>query len=245
MQNRKLVIGNWKMNKNLSETVAFLEEFKTKLESKKTNIASNVDFGIAAPFISLAAFKDLIDIPNFYLCAQNVSFYEKGAFTGEVSADMLKDLDVKYVIVGHNERRRYYGENCKIINTKAKLAIEAGLTPIICVGETYEAYESGQSKNVIYNQVMDSTQGIDLNKVIIAYEPIWATGTGYCSSAEWAQDICKYIHELVGKDVLIQYGGSVTSSNVKKLAAQPDIDGFLIGKASLKVEDFIKIIEEF
>ncbi|WP_426461547.1 triose-phosphate isomerase [Mycoplasma hafezii] len=236
-----VIIGNWKMNKTFSEAQEFIKEFGQIYKEERLNVAKGVKFAIAAPFVDLAAFKS-----NKYkalqLAAQNMSNKEGGAFTGEISPSMLVDLGVKYVVLGHSERRTYYHEDDQFIYEKAKLALEHGMTPVICVGETLEEYEAGKTKEVVKAQIEKSVQDLDLTKIIVAYEPIWAIGTGKVATPEIAQDVCAYIHKITSKKLIVQYGGSVSPKNIAELSTQKDIDGFLVGGASLEASSFMKLL---
>ncbi|UBX98484.1 triose-phosphate isomerase [Mycoplasmopsis synoviae] len=234
--NKKLIVGNWKMNSTFSTTKEFLKEFQSLYSLNSKTYNQKAIFAVATPFTNLAALKD--NDLNLKLVAQNMSFYEKGAYTGEVSADMLLDLNVSYVILGHSEQRQYHAETDENVNKKARLALEKNLTPIVCVGETLEEYLAGKTKEVVKAQLAASLKDLDVTKVIVAYEPIWAIGTGKVATAQIAQDVCKYIKELTSKQTVVQYGGSVNAKNIFDLSSQEDIDGFLVGGASLKATDF-------
>ncbi|MEA4162401.1 triose-phosphate isomerase [Mycoplasma sp. 4404] len=235
-----LIIGNWKMNKTYTQTLSYLDDLVLSL--KELNIPKSIKVGIAAPYPSLPAFTSAIS--KFVLpVAQNMSIHQFGAFTGEVSALMLNDLNVRYVILGHNERRLHHFETNERVNVKAKIAIEHGITPLICVGESLEDYQNNKTKEIIKQQVLETTKGLDLDKFIIAYEPIWATGTGHSATPEFANEICGFISQLLDNKVIVQYGGSVTSQNIEQLCAQPNINGFLVGKASLQLDNFIEVIK--
>ncbi|VEU70373.1 triose-phosphate isomerase [Mycoplasmopsis glycophila] len=238
---KMVIIGNWKMNKTFSETEEFLTKFHNEYNLNKSKLIENVDFAIAAPFTNLAAFKSN-QVANLKLAAQNMSNKTQGAFTGEISPAMLLDLNVKYVILGHSERREYYGETNEFVYEKAKLALENNLIPVICVGETLAQYEAGQTKQVVKEQIEKSVNDLDLSKIIVAYEPIWAIGTGKVATPEIAQEVCEYIHEITSKELVVQYGGSVSPKNIEELSKQKDIDGFLVGGASLEAESFVKLL---
>ncbi|QGZ97506.1 triose-phosphate isomerase [Mycoplasma sp. NEAQ87857] len=229
------------MNKTFSETKQFLEEFNTLYQSEKSKIASDIEYGIAAPFTNLAAFKD-VELNGLAVAAENMSNHLSGAYTGEVSVSMLKDLNVKYVILGHSERRSYYGETDALVYEKAKLAIENGLVPVICVGETLEEYEANKTKEVVEYQIKHSVNDLDLSKIIVAYEPIWAIGTGKVATPQTAQEVCEFIHSITSDELVVQYGGSVSPANIEELSQQKDINGFLVGGASLKADSFIKLL---
>ena len=246
---RKTVIaGNWKMNMTASETKQFAEDLKKIMPRAKW-----CETLICVPSCNITtamkAFKDL----RVSVGAENLHYEKSGAYTGEVSADMLKDLGVKYVIVGHSERRQYFCETDQIVNKKVHAALNAGISPIICVGESLEQRETGITESLIAMQVKSALYGVPADKLrrcIIAYEPIWAIGTGKTATAEQAGEVCSYIRAIirelygarVARSVTIQYGGSMNPSNAAELLAQPDIDGGLIGGASLKPEQFVAII---
>ena len=245
---KTIIAGNWKMNKTASETKKFAEELKTILPKAKW-----CDVVVCVPFVNIPAairaFKDM----RIAVGAENLYFEKSGAFTGEVSADMLKDLGVKYVIIGHSERRQYFGETDVTVNKKVHAALEAGLHPIICVGETLEQRELGITMELIALQVKCALAGVGpekLRKCVIAYEPVWAIGTGKTATAEQAAEVCTFIRTTVrhlygariARSITIQYGGSMKPSNAAELLAQPDIDGGLIGGAALKADEFVEII---
>ena len=246
---RKTVIaGNWKMNMTATETKKFAEDLKKIMPRAKW-----CDTLICVPACNIStamkAFKDL----RISVGAENVYFEEKGAHTGEVSADMLKDLGVKYVIVGHSERRQYFCETDQTVNKKVHAVLNAGMNPIICVGESLEQRETGITNEWIALQVKSALNGVPAEKLrrcIIAYEPIWAIGTGKTATAEQAGEVCSNIRAAirglygarVARSVTIQYGGSMNPKNAAELLAQPDIDGGLIGGAALKPEQFVDII---
>ena len=248
---RKTVIaGNWKMNMTATETKKFAEELKRIMPRAKW-----CDTVICVPACNITAavkaFKEL----RISVGAENLFYEEKGAYTGEVSAAMLKDLGVKYVIIGHSERRQYFAEDDTTINRKVHATLDVGMTPIICVGESESQREMGVTQDWIALQVKTALYGVPaerLRRCIIAYEPIWAIGTGRTATDEQAQEVCFGIREnlraqygaLVSRKVCILYGGSMNAKNCAGLLAQPDIDGGLIGGASLKVEDFAAIIRE-
>ena len=240
-----IVAGNWKMNKTPSEAVAFVKELIPKLASAKHEVV------VAAPFVALPGVAETLKGTNIKVAAQNLHFEAKGAFTGEVSADMLKDIGVEYVIIGHSERRQYFDETDATVNKKVITAVNAGLYPIVCVGESLEEREQGVTAEIVRRQVkialLNVCEGMLLgSKLVVAYEPIWAIGTGKTATNEQANEVCGVIRgllaELYGKDVAskvnIQYGGSVTAANAKELFAMPEIDGGLVGGASLKADDF-------
>lgn len=245
---KTIIAGNWKMNKTASETKKFAEELKRLLPRTKW-----CDIVVCVPAVNipaaLKAFKDL----RVSVGAQNVFYEKSGAYTGEVSADMLKDLGVKYVIVGHSERRQMFGETDFSVNKKVIAALEADLHPIICVGETLDQRELGVTMELIALQVKSALAGVPaekLRKCVIAYEPVWAIGTGKTATAAQAEEVCAMIRatvrELYGdaaaEGLTIQYGGSMKPGNAAELLSQPDIDGGLIGGAALKAADFAAII---
>ena len=246
---RKTVIaGNWKMNMTATETKQFAEELKKIMPRAKW---CDVVLCVPACNISTAnkAFKDL----RLSVGAENVHFEKNGAYTGEVSADMLKDLGVKYVIIGHSERRQYFAETDQTVNKKVLAVLNAGMTPIICVGESLEQREVGITADWVSLQVKSALHDVPADKLrhcIIAYEPIWAIGTGKTATAQQAGEVCSAIRATIrdlygarlARSVTIQYGGSMNPSNAAELLAQPDIDGGLIGGASLKPEQFVDII---
>ena len=247
---RKVVIaGNWKMNKTRAEAKVLIEELKP--------VSANADCEvvIAVPFTNLETAVNLTAGTNIKVGAQNCHFEKSGAFTGEVSADMLAELGVEYVIIGHSERRQYFGETDETVNKRTKAALEAGLKVIICVGEMLEEREKGITEEIVGIQTKIALLGItaeQIKNVIIAYEPVWAIGTGKTATAEQANEVCSYIRGVVEKlyskevaDALtIQYGGSMNAANAAELLAQPDVDGGLIGGASLKANDFGVILAE-
>ena len=198
---------------------------------------------MAVPFIHISQAVSQT-IAKLAIAAQDVSEHVEGAYTGEVSAKMLSSYQVKYVIVGHSERRMYHHETDEIINAKATRALERNITPIVCVGETLEEYEAGKSEEVVHDQLIGSLANLDLSKVIIAYEPIWAIGTGKTATVEYAQKMCAFIRSVTSEETLIQYGGSVNAQNIHELLNQPDIDGALVGGASLNADTFVKLTLE-
>jgi len=249
---KNIVAGNWKMNKTLQEGVALAKELNEALSSKKVNC----DVIIGTPFIHLASVCAVVNSEKIGVSAENCADHVSGAYTGEVSAAMVKSAGAEYVILGHSERRAYYGETSEILKTKVELALENGLTPIFCIGEVLAEREAGKQFEVVEKQVKDalfSLSSEDFSKLILAYEPVWAIGTGKTASAAQAQEIHAFIRGVLaakyGKEIAnncsILYGGSCKASNAKELFANPDVDGGLIGGAALKVEDFMGIIEAF
>ena len=243
---KKVIAGNWKMNMTPSET----KELIAKLKDGCNVTESDVIFIV--PSIDVVVAKECLSGTNIKLGTQNFYFEDKGAFTGEISAKMILDAGAEYIIIGHSERRGIFGEDDLMINKKLKKAHESGLKPILCCGESLELRENGTYKTFIEGQIKSAFDGIseaDATKTIIAYEPIWAIGTGKTATSDEAEEVCKLIRDTIAKlysdktanDVRIQYGGSVNASNAKELFEKPDIDGGLVGGASLK-EDFIKIV---
>ncbi len=247
-KNRKIIIaGNWKMNKSIAEA-----EELTRNITMELGETSEVDVVVCPTFTALKSVGDIITNTTVKLGAQNMHWEAEGAYTGEISASMLRDLYCHYVILGHSERRTYFGETDEIVNNKVKAAIAANLKPIVCVGESLEQRESDQTKDVIKGQIEKSLAGLgeNLDKVIIAYEPIWAIGTGLTASPEQAQDVHAYIRSIleemggtdIAQSIRIQYGGSMKPANAEELLSQPDIDGGLIGGAALDASSFAGIV---
>ena len=245
---KTIIAGNWKMNKTPSETKAFAEQFKAILPKTKW-----CDIVVCVPTVDLSAAVRAFKDSRIAVGAENVYFEKSGAYTGEISADMLADLGVRYVIVGHSERRALFGETDEIVNKKVLAALEAGLNPIICVGESLAQREMGVTMELIALQVKSALAGVSaeqMRRCVIAYEPIWAIGTGKTATAEQAGEVCTNIRATirslygarVARSVTIQYGGSMNPKNAAELLAQPDIDGGLIGGAALKAGDFVEII---
>ncbi len=246
MARKKIIAGNWKMNMTPSQATALVAE----LEPLVKNDA--VDVVYCVPAIDIVPVVEAVKGSNVQVGAENMYFEDKGAYTGEISAEMLVDAGVKYVIIGHSERRDYFKECDCVLNKKVKKAIEAGLTPILCCGESLEQREMGVTMDWIRLQIKSDLDGVaadDVKNLIIAYEPIWAIGTGKTATTEQAQEVCKGIRDCIteiydaatAEAVRIQYGGSVNAGNAAELFAQPDIDGGLVGGASLKA-DFGKIV---
>lgn len=242
MDKKLVIVGNWKMYKTLEETKAFVEKFKNLYDQNFTKIPPKCEFGIAPNFINMAFLHEKTPI-SLFTVAQNMSEHVEGAFTGETSVKMIKSVQAKMVILGHSERRTFFNESDEIINKKVLLALENNLTPIVCVGETLKEYENNQRESVVKKQLTKALKDVkDLSKVIIAYEPVWAIGTGKTASPADAQKMCALIRQMTHKDVLIQYGGSVNVQNIKELMMQQDIDGALVGSASLEAESMIKLL---
>ena len=234
------------MHKTIAEALEFANEVKDRVNNDK------VEAVICAPFTLLKDLKQATKGTNIKIGAQNMHFEEKGAFTGEISPLMLKELDMDYVVIGHSERRQYFNETDETVNKKVLKALEVGIDPILCVGETLEEREAGNTKDVCKVQVEKALENVskeDLAKVVIAYEPVWAIGTGKTATSEDANDVIAYIREVVANlygelanEVRIQYGGSVKPSNVAEIMNQSDIDGALVGGASLEANDYVELV---
>ena len=246
MARKKIVAGNWKMNMTPSQAVKLVEELKPLV------VSDDVEVVYCVPAIDIVPVVEALKGTNVAVGAENMYFEEKGAYTGEISAEMLLDAGVKYVIIGHSERRDYFKEDDALLNKKVKKAIEAGLTPILCCGETLEQRESGVTLDWIRLQIKSDLAGVaasDVANMVIAYEPIWAIGTGKTATTEQAEEVCKGIRECIAEiyddataaAIRIQYGGSVNAGNAAELFAMGDIDGGLVGGASLK-PDFGKLV---
>lgn len=247
---RPIICANWKMNKTILEAIEFANGLKRIFYNQ-----NDLDIVICPPFTALSEVKDVILDSNILLGAQNLYFEEKGAFTGEISALQIKDAGCKFVILGHSERRKYFSETNEMINKKIKAALRFDLNPILCVGENLDEREKGLTLDIIREQMEVCLKGIDENEIlnlVIAYEPVWAIGTGKNATGEQAEEVHKFIRNLIGeiynKDISdairIQYGGSVTPENIAELLAQPDIDGALVGGASLNLESFVQIVKK-
>ena len=239
-----LIAGNWKMNKTTQESEAFVRELKAKVKSNPEDVA------VLVPFVDLHAVKNTLEGSGIKFGAQNVHFEPAGAFTGEVSVPMLKEIGVDYCVIGHSERREYFNETDETVNKKLKALLAA----ILCVGESLEIREKGEEQSFVGGQLVADFEGIsaiDAAKIVIAYEPIWAIGTGKTATPEQAEDMCAFIRGVIsgiydqatGDAMLILYGGSMNAGNAKDLLEKPDINGGLIGGASLKTEDFSIIAE--
>lgn len=246
MARKKIIAGNWKMNKTPSQAKELINELIPLVKE------SDADVVICTPAIDLAIATELTNGTNISVGAENMHWEESGAYTGEIAADMLLDLGVKYVIIGHSERREYFAETDETVNKKVKKALEKGLTPIMCCGETLEQREMGIMKEFVRMQIKADMLGIsadDAKKVVIAYEPIWAIGTGKTATADQADEACGIIRDVIAEIyddataevIRIQYGGSMNAGNAVELLSKPNIDGGLIGGASLKAPDFSKI----
>ncbi|SHF85723.1 triose-phosphate isomerase [Ornithinibacillus halophilus] len=246
---KKVIAGNWKMNKVLAEANQFIDDVKDKIPNN-----DNVEAIVCAPYVHLPSLVDKAKGTNVKVSAQNMHFEDNGAFTGEVSPVMLKDIGVTHVVLGHSERREYFAETDETVNKKVHAAFNHDLTPIVCVGETLEQREANETKALVGDQVKKALEGLSeaqVAKTIIAYEPIWAIGTGKTASSEDANEVCAHVREVVkevtseeiAEQVVIQYGGSVKPANVDELLAQSDIDGALVGGASLESESFLQLVE--
>lgn len=241
---KPVIFGNWKMNKTNADARLFISGVDAAVTDK-------ADFGVAVPFTALQTSNELAK--NLHIAAQNVHFEPNGAYTGEISVPMLVEIGTKWVVLGHSERRQYFNESDSDIQKKALVAIAAGITPIICVGETLFEFEADKTERVVRKQVSGCLSGLDPEAVanlVIAYEPVWAIGTGKSATVQIAQDTCALVRDevknifgdVVADRVRIQYGGSVKPDNIAEYMAQEDIDGALIGGASLEVESFVAII---
>lgn len=250
---KPLISGNWKMNHNHFEAIQTVQKLAYAIEKDDYEAC---DVSVHPPFTDLRSVQTVLQADNIpvSLGAQNVHQAEKGAFTGEVSAGMLDKLDVKYVIVGHSERRELFGETDEVVNAKATAVLHTGMTPIVCVGETLEERTEGRAQARVTEQLGGSLAGLKpetVEDIVIAYEPIWAIGTGETATPGDAQEMCAHIRLRIGEtfgakaaeSVRIQYGGSVKPGNAPELMAQPDIDGALVGGASLDAEDFARIVK--
>ncbi len=246
---KPFIAGNWKMNTNSATAVALAAGLVKELESVET-----VDVAVCPPFVYLQSVAAALSASNIALGAQDVYFEGNGAFTGEISCEMLKDCSCSYVILGHSERRHVIGETDELINRKLKAAIAGGLMPIFCVGELLEERDAGKTMDVVESQVQKGLEGLceeRIQAVTIAYEPVWAIGTGRTATPEQAQEVHAAIRGLLEKmfdktiaeSLRIQYGGSAKPGNTAELMAQPDVDGLLVGGASLKVDDFAKMVK--
>lgn len=243
---KPIIAGNWKMNMTPDEAKALIDGLKPLIKDNNTTEAV-----VCPPMLTVTAVKDYIAGSNIHLGVQNMHFEASGAYTGEVSAAMVKAAGAKYAIIGHSERRQYFAETDETVNKKVLAALENGIKPIMCVGETLEEREQGVTDTLVANQVKKGLAGVkDITNVVIAYEPVWAIGTGKTATADEANRVCGIVRKTVGDmlgadaaaNIRIQYGGSMNAGNVAELMAQPEIDGGLIGGASLKAEDFSKLI---
>lgn len=244
---KPIIAGNWKMHKGIEETRQLLRELKDM------EMSPEIEVVVCPPFTSLSEAAELLVGTAIGLGAQNMHWERSGAYTGEISPCMLKEIGCKYVIIGHSERRQYFGETDEMVNFKVKSAFNHDLIPIVCVGENLEQRKNGETKSLVTNQVKKALEGLtekQVERIVIAYEPIWAIGTGVSAKGEDANEVIKLIRDIIagdfGKDisqkVRIQYGGSVKPGNIKEFMEQPEIDGALVGGASLKAVDFGAIV---
>jgi len=246
---KPIIAGNWKMNKTLSEAVDFVRQVKALVADVR-----DIEIIVAPPFTALQAISREIEGSTIELAAQDVFWEPSGAYTGEISPIMLKDVGCRYVIIGHSERRQYFGETNESVQKKIKASLAMGLHPIICVGEALEEREAGRTFDMVKNQVIQCLEGFspdEMKRMSVAYEPIWAIGTGKTATPQQAEEVHAFIREQLGQitnrqvseEVRIQYGGSVNPDNISDLMVQPDIDGALVGGASLKAESFSRIVK--
>ena len=247
---RKTVIaGNWKMNMTPSSTKAFITELAPMVAGK-----DGCDIVLCVPFVDIAPAVEAAKGTNIKIGAENVHFAKSGAYTGEISADMLNEVGAEYVVIGHSERRQYFAETNETVNKRTKAALAGGLKPIICVGESLDQREQGVTEELVRMQVKIALNGVtadELKNVVIAYEPIWAIGTGKTATADQAEEVCAAIRKVVGelygedaaKALTVQYGGSMNPKNAEELLSKPDVDGGLIGGASLKADQFAVIVD--
>ena len=246
---RNIIAGNWKLNKTSLEAIDLVNLLKRDL-----NDINDVDIVVCPPFTALSEVHEILNESNIALGAQDLYWEDSGAFTGEVSAPMLKDVGARYVIIGHSERRQFFNETNQTVNKKVKAALKWELTPIVCIGESLQEREENKTFEVIKKQFSESLAGLskkEVEKIVIAYEPVWAIGTGKTATPLQAQEVQKLIRDLLAKaygqplahSVRIQYGGSVKPENIAELMAQEDIDGALVGGASLQLESFVKIVK--
>ncbi|MDO4486206.1 MAG: triose-phosphate isomerase [Bacillota bacterium] len=242
------IAGNWKMFKTQAEAAAFAEEFKTLYKG------TDVQTAVCAPFTDLKLLVDAFRGTGIMVGAQNVHFAENGAYTGEISVSMLEEIGVDFCIVGHSERRQYFGETDETVNLKLKKLFEGSIRPILCVGESLEERDAGQASAIVSRQLASGLDGIgadDIRRLVIAYEPVWAIGTGRTATPEQAEEMCAFIRntliemydEDTADEVIIQYGGSVKPANATEIMNMDEIDGALVGGASLKAADFMEIID--
>ncbi len=240
---KKVIAGNWKMNKLAGECGEFLSEILNDIDTSEKDVI------VCPTFTALWKAYDTVKGTNVHIGAQNMHYEDKGAYTGEVTAEMIREAGCEYVIIGHSERRKYFAETDETVSLKVKKAYEADLVPIMCIGESLEERESGETFNVLKMQVENALKPLQIDeKMIVAYEPLWAIGTGKTATDEQAQETCKFVRDTlndlfgdVSEKIRILYGGSVNEKNVKSLMAMSDIDGALVGGASLKAE-FIKLV---
>lgn len=244
---KPIIAGNWKMHKTVAEGLAFIDAIKPEVSG------TDVEVLVCAPFTLLPSLVEAAKGTNIKIGAQNMHYEDHGAYTGEVSADMLLDIGITHVIIGHSERRQYFAETDETVNLKTRKALSKGLTPVVCCGESLEQREAGETKTVCKTQIVKAFENIspaDASKVVVAYEPIWAIGTGKTSSSKDANDVIAYIREVlaalysteVSEEIRIQYGGSVKPANVEEIMNETDIDGALVGGASLEADSFVQLV---
>ena len=249
MKRKQIIAGNWKMNHSIAATHEFIDDFKDKIKN-----VSDVEIVLCPPFTSLQSAIDATKNSNIAIGAQNIHWAENGAFTGEISAAMLLEIPVSHVIIGHSERRQYFGETNQTVNARIKAALNSQLLPIVCVGETLEERQAGTTEKIVseqFNGSLDRLTHDEMNQIVIAYEPVWAIGTGVTATPGQAQEVHEYIRRLISEkyggemaeSTRIQYGGSVKPNNADTLLSQPDIDGALVGGASLIPDDLVSIIK--
>ena len=245
---KAIIAGNWKMNKTPAEAAALVNDLKPLVKD------ASCDVVVCVPAVDIAAVKTAAEGSNIHVGAENVHWAASGAYTGELSAEMLVAAGVEYVIIGHSERRQYFAETNETVNKRTKAALAGGLKPIICVGESLDQREQGVTEELVRMQVKIALNGVtadELKNVVIAYEPIWAIGTGKTATADQAEEVCAAIRKVVGelygedaaKALTVQYGGSMNPKNAEELLSKPDVDGGLIGGASLKPNDFAAIVD--
>ena len=245
---KAIIAGNWKMNKTPAEAAALVNDLKPLVKD------ANCDVVVCVPAVDIAAVKAAAEGSNIHVGAENVHWAASGAYTGELSAEMLVAAGVEYVIIGHSERRQYFAETNETVNKRTKAALAGGLKPIICVGESLDQREQGVTEELVRMQVKIALNGVtadELKNVVIAYEPIWAIGTGKTATADQAEEVCAAIRKVVGelygedaaKALTVQYGGSMNPKNAEELLSKPDVDGGLIGGASLKADQFAVIVD--
>ena len=244
---KPIIAGNWKMNKTISEAVEFVNEIKDQIKG------TDVEVVLCAPATMLKDMTEAAKGSNVKIGAQNMHYENSGAFTGEIAPSMLKEINVDYVVIGHSERRQYFNETNETVNLKVLKALEVEITPIMCCGETLEQRESGEMKSIIKSQIVEGLLNVTakgITDMVIAYEPIWAIGTGVTASSEQANEAVSFIRSIVkelyneetSEEIQIQYGGSVKPANVEEIMNQSDIDGALVGGASLKADSFMKLV---
>jgi len=249
MNRKRIIAGNWKMNKVIEESLSLVNELKEAVQG----INDSIEIVVSPPFTTLSVINDIIKGSNILLAAQDVFWEDKGAYTGEISPVMLKDVGCKYTIIGHSERRQYFNETNETVNKKIKAVLKNDLSVIVCVGETLEERENETTFSVIGTQIRDGLNGLgqkDMEQVVIAYEPVWAIGTGKTATPSQANEVHIFIRDTIkemfgdeiASSITIQYGGSVNPSNITELMSESDIDGALVGGASLDSGSFIQII---